>query len=157
MKKLLVAIPLVAGASWAGASYYAGSQTQHGYDRLLAQLNELKPFTLVNESYYAGVANSTAITKVMDSTAAEAKVLFRLHHDIQHSPIGMNEDGLRVGAATIVTTLVRDESLSDELIAAMADFTEGEPIQLNTSVGFDEPPSTSYSSALISDNTMTSM
>jgi uncharacterized protein YdgA (DUF945 family) len=88
---------LVAGASWAGASYYAGAQTQSGYEQLLLQLNELKPFTLVNEEYYAGVANSTAITKVMESTAADAKVLFRLHHAINHSPIGMNDSGVRVG------------------------------------------------------------
>lgn len=137
MKKLLMAIPLVAGASWAGASYYAGAQTQSGYDQLLAQLNELKPFTLVNEEYYAGVANSTAITKVMESTATDAKVLFRLHHAINHSPIGMNDSGVRVGAATIVTTLVKDESISEKLLEAMNDFTDDEPFQINTEVGFD--------------------
>lgn len=137
MKKLLIAIPLVAGASWAGASYYAGAQTQSGYDQLLAQLNELKPFTLVNEEYYAGVSNSSAITKVMESTAADAKVLFRLHHAINHSPIGMNDSGVRVGAATIVTTLVKDQSIPEELLEAMNDFTDDEPFQINTEVGFD--------------------
>lgn len=137
MKKLLIAIPLVAGASWAGASYYAGAQTQSGYDQLLAQLNELKPFTLVNEEYYAGVASSTAITKVMESAAADAKVLFRLHHAINHSPIGMNDNGVRVGAATIVTTLVKDDSLPEVFLANISDFKELEPFQINTEVGFD--------------------
>lgn len=137
MKKLLIAIPLVAGASWAGASYYAGAQTQSGYDQLLAQLNEFKPFTLVNDEYYAGVTNSTAITKVMDSAAADAKVLFRLHHAINHSPIGMNDGAVRVGAATIVTTLVKDDSLPEFLIEGMSDFTDAEPFQINTEVGFD--------------------
>ena len=28
MKKLLFALPLLAGASWAGTTYYAGNQTQ---------------------------------------------------------------------------------------------------------------------------------
>ncbi|MFK7853874.1 MAG: DUF945 family protein [Granulosicoccus sp.] len=137
MKKLLIAIPLVAGASWAGASYYAGAQTQSGYDQLLAQLNEFKPFTLVNDEYYAGVTQSTAITKVMDSAAADAKVLFRLHHAISHSPIGMNDGAVRVGAATIVTTLVKDDSLPEFLIEGMSDFTDAEPFQINTEVGFD--------------------
>ncbi len=138
MKKLLIAIPLVVGASWAGASYYAGTQTQSGYDQLLAQLNEFKPFTLVNEQYYAGVANSTAITKVMDSTADDATVLFRLHHAINHSPIGLDDNGVRVAAATIVTTLVKDEALPAELLAAIENgFTDAEPLLLNTKVGFD--------------------
>lgn len=137
MKKLLIAIPLVVGASWAGASYYAGTQTQSGYDQLLAQLNEFKPFTLVNEQYYAGVANSTAITKVMDSTSADATVLFRLHHAISHSPIGLNDNGVRVGAATIVTTLVKDDALPAGFIAAIDGFTNAEPFLMNTEVGFD--------------------
>jgi len=137
MKKLLLAIPLVAGASWAGASYYAGAQTQSGYDQLLVQLNEFKPFTLINEEYYAGVTNSTAITKVMESTAADAKVLFRLRHEINHSPISMHDSGVRVGAATIITTLVRDDAFSDGLLAAMNDFQDDEPFQLTTEIGFD--------------------
>jgi hypothetical protein len=137
MKKLLIAIPLVVSASWAGASYYAGAQTQSGYDQLLAQLNEFKPFTLVNDEYYAGVAKSTAITKVMKSTDADAKVLFRLHHAIDHSAIGFNDSGVRVGAAAIVTTLVKDDSLPEELLVAMRDFSDDEPFQINTEVGFD--------------------
>lgn len=138
MKKLLLAVPLVAGASWAGASYYTGAQTQSAYDQLLVQFNELKPFTLVNDDYVSGLTNSTAITKVMASTAADAEVLFRLRHDIQHSPIGFNDGGgVRVGAATIKTTVVRDDSLPEELKEFMASFEDEEAILINTSIGFD--------------------
>ncbi len=137
MKKLLLAIPLVAGASWVGASYYTGTQTQSAYDQLLVQLNELKPFTLINEDYSAGLSNSTAITQVMDSNGANAKLLFRLHHAINHSPIGINDNGMRVGAATIKTTVVRDDSIPQEIIAFMESFDNAEPVQINTEVAFD--------------------
>ena len=137
MKKLLLAIPLVAGASWAGATFYTGSQTQSAYDKLLVQLNDYKPFTLVNESYTSGLVSSRAITKVMDSSAPDAQVLFRLQHDIQHSPIGVNEGNLRVSAANIKTTLVRDQSIPESVSQFMEGFTDAEPVQINTAVGFD--------------------
>lgn len=137
MKKLLLAVPLVAGASWAGASYYSGSQTQSAYDQLLAQLNEMKPFTLVNESYSSGFAKSHAVTQVMDSASADAKVLFRLQHEIDHSPVGVNGGNVRVGAASIKTTLVRDDSLSESLLEMMEGFTETEPFVVDTQVSFD--------------------
>ncbi len=137
MKKLLLAVPLVAGASWAGASYYSGSQTQSAYDQLLAQLNEMKPFTLVNESYSSGFTKSHAVTQVMDSASADAKVLFRLQHEIDHSPVGVNEGNVRVGAASIKTTLVRDDALSESFVELMEGFTEAEPFVVETQVGFD--------------------
>lgn len=93
MKKLLLALPLIAGTSWAGTSYYAGSSTKDAYSDLLVQLNEFKPFTLVNEQYSAGIATSTAITVVKASSAPDAEILFRLHHDINHSPVGLNDAG----------------------------------------------------------------
>jgi len=33
MRKLLLALPLVAGASWAGTTYYSSSQSEPAYDR----------------------------------------------------------------------------------------------------------------------------
>ncbi|MGQ7844305.1 DUF945 family protein [Granulosicoccus sp. 3-233] len=137
MKKLLLAVPLVAGASWAGASWYSGTQTQSAYDQLLTQLNELKPFTLVNESYGGGLTRSHAVTQVLDSASADAKVLFRLQHEIDHSPVGVDGGAVRVGAATIRTTLLRDGSLPEVLVEFLSGFTEAEPFVVDTQVGFD--------------------
>lgn len=137
MKKLLLAIPLVAGASWAGASIYSGAQTHNAYDQLLTQLNEMKPFTLVNESYSAGFLNSTAVTKVMESAAPNAKVLFRLQHNIDHSPVAVVDSDVRIAAASIKTSLLDDGSLSEPAVEFMQGFVETEPFQINTEVGFD--------------------
>lgn len=137
MKKLLLAVPLVVGASWAGASYYTGTQTQGAYDHLLEQLNELKPFTLVNESYNTGFTKSVAVTRVMDSAAPDASVLFRLQHEIDHSPVGVNEGNVRVGAATIRTTLVRDDYVSESATEFMRGFVDSEPFIIDTDVSFD--------------------
>ncbi|ASJ72593.1 DUF945 family protein [Granulosicoccus antarcticus] len=137
MKKLLLAIPLVAGASWAGASIYSGTQTQSAYDQLLVQLNEMKPLTLVNESYSAGFLNSTAVTKVMDSAAPDAKVLFRLQHDIDHAPVAVVDSSVQVAEARIKTTLLQDDSLSESAIEFMQGFVESEPFEINTQVGYN--------------------
>ena len=137
MKKLLLAIPLITGASWAGATYYTGSQTESAYDKLLVQLNDFKPFTLVNESYSTGLVSSHAVTKVMDSAGPDAQVLLRLQHDIEHSPIGVNEGNLRVSAANIKTTVIRDQAMSESMEQFIEGFNGAEPIQINTSVGFD--------------------
>ena len=137
MKKLLLAIPLVAGGSWAGASYYSGTQTQSAYEDLLVQVNELNPFTLENESYTSGLTESLAITQVKESAAADAKVLFRLQHVINHSPISLDDGGVRVGAASVTSTLVEDGSLPDSVKEFMAGFAEGEPLVVVTDVGFD--------------------
>ena len=137
MKKLLLAIPLVAGASWAGASIYSGAHTQSAYDQLLTQLNELKPLTLVNETYSTGFLNSTAVTKVMESAAPDAKVLFRLQHDIDHSPVAIVDSNVRIAAASIKTTLLNDGSLSESGVEFMQGFVDAEPFQINSEVGFD--------------------
>ncbi len=130
MRKLLLALPLVAGVSWAGTTYYSGSQTQPAYERLLEQLNQLKPFTVVSEEYNAGFVKSTAITKVMGSSAADAKVLFRLKHVIDHSPVGVDAAGTRVGANSVVTTLLID-TMPQEVVDG---FRGQEPLVLHTRV-----------------------
>ena len=137
MKKLLLALPLIAGTSWAGTSYYAGSSTKDAYSDLLVQLNEFKPFTLVNEQYSAGIATSTAITVVKASSAPDAEILFRLHHDINHSPVGLNDAGVRFGAATIKTTLVIPENADSSASEMLQAFSSAEPIVINTNVKFD--------------------
>jgi uncharacterized protein YdgA (DUF945 family) len=134
MKKLLLALPLIAGTSWAGTSYYAGSATKDAYADLLEQLNAFKPFTLVNEEYNAGLARSTAVTIVKASSAPDAKTLFRLQHDINHSPVGLDGSGVRVGAATIKTVLLMPEISSDSILKG---FSSDEPVVINTDVQFD--------------------
>ena len=66
MKKLLIALPLVAGVAVAGTSHYAGTQTENEYEKLLKQLNNFSPFVFVNETYESGLGSSTAITKSHD-------------------------------------------------------------------------------------------
>ena len=134
MRKLLLALPLVASASWAGTTYYAGTQTQPAYDKLISQLNEFKPFTVESEQYNAGFLTSTAITKVMNSAGPDAKTLFRLQHVIEHSPVGVDGNGARVGASTIHTTLMVDE-YSQEVVDALASFDNSQPFEIFTRVG----------------------
>jgi len=64
MKKLLAVLPLVAGASWAGTTYYSGSQTRDAYDQLLTQLNQITNFSVANESYTAGFKASEKLTEL---------------------------------------------------------------------------------------------
>ncbi|MBX2881226.1 MAG: YdgA family protein [Granulosicoccus sp.] len=130
MRKLLFLLPLVAGASWAGTTYYSGVQTQPAYDKLLSQLNQMKPFTVVSEEYNAGFIQSTAITRVTASPAPDAEVLFRLKHVIDHSPVGVDAAGTRVGANSVVTTLMI-EDMPAELAAG---FNGEEPLVLHTRV-----------------------
>jgi len=130
MRKLLLALPLVAGGAWAGTTYYSGTQTEPAYERLLAQLNQFKPFTVVAEEYNAGFIQSTAITKVTASPEADAEVLFRLQHVIDHSPVGRDQAGTRIGANSVTTTLIVDElpqGLQDVL-------NDKEPLVLHTRI-----------------------
>jgi len=50
MKKLLLALPVVAGVSWAGTSYYAGVEAESAYDQLLTQGFVLEPLVFEKES-----------------------------------------------------------------------------------------------------------
>jgi|GEM_PF-1244127 len=135
MKKILLALPFVATASWAGTTLYTGSQSRTAYDDLLAQLDASTTLSVSAESYDAGFMSSSAITRVRFSDAAEAKVLFRLRHEIAHSPVGVNEGRARVGAARIVTTLLTD-TLDDDILELLGAFEGGEPFVLDSDVDF---------------------
>jgi len=134
MKKILLALPLVASASWAGTSYYAGAQTQDAYHQLLTQLSDYKPLSFDNASYTSGLSHSVAITNVRASTAPDAEILLQLQHEISHSPVGY-DDGVRVSAANIVTTVLTDE-LSDGAQEFFGYFDNGELGRIVTSVNF---------------------
>ena len=129
MRKLLLALPFVAGASWAGTTYYAGSQTEPAYERLISQLNEFKPFTVESEEYQAGFLQSVAVTRVMDSAGPDAKLLFRLKHVINHSPLGVNDNGARIGSSVIRTTLLADPD-NTGMATVISGFSGQEPFCL---------------------------
>ncbi|MEE9322095.1 MAG: DUF945 family protein [Granulosicoccus sp.] len=135
MKKLLLALPLMAGASWAGTTMYSGSQSEDAYQQLIAQLDNMTVLSVKPESWQPGFLGSTAITRIMSSDSDDAKELFRLQHEISHSPVGYGDEGTRVGGSYIVTTLVLD-GLSDEA-KKVANIFEGDvPIQLTTNITF---------------------
>ena len=136
MKKLLAVLPLVAGASWAGTTYYSGSQTRDAYDQLLAQLGQISSFAVENESYTSGFMKSSAITTVKTSDKDDAEIVFRLSHEIDHSPIGLNDGAARVSASNILTTLLIDPD-SDVGKTFSELFGDEEPVVLSSSVGFN--------------------
>ncbi len=135
MKKLLAVLPLVAGAAWAGTTYVAGIQAEPAYIDLIAQLNEKSPVPIVAESYEQGYLQSTAVTRIMSSAEPDAKVLFKLKHEIDHSTVAVDEGGPRVGKSAIKTTLVLDEITDPDLLKLVSAFNGQDPIELFTSVG----------------------
>ena len=135
MKKLLAFIPLLAGGAWAGTTLVAGNQTEPAYNDLIAHLNERSPVPFVVESYEKGYLKSTAITKVMDSKAANADVVLRLKHEMSHSTIAMDDAGTRVGKSAITTTLLLDEPMNPDLAEMLEGFSGQAPFELISHVG----------------------
>lgn len=133
MKKLLIAAPLLVcaagAAALAGTSQYVGSYTKTEYHRLLAILNEQTPLVFMNQVYTEGLTSSNAITKVMSSQRADAKVLFSLHHDIQHATFRLADDGVAVGTVSIDTTLLDKPPYATEFSSLFQDNT---PFTLKT-------------------------
>ena len=70
----------------------------------------------------------------MASAAPDAEVLFRLQHDIDHSPVGLDGAGVRFGAAAIKTTLVLPNDASHSMLQG---FSSEESVVINTDVKFD--------------------
>ncbi|MFK7996700.1 MAG: DUF945 family protein [Granulosicoccus sp.] len=134
MKKLIIALPFVAGAAAiAGTSQYSGSQTESEYHELLAQLNRQLHLVFVNERYDSGMIKSSAVTKVMTSRSADAELLFRLQHDIEHAPLRMGTEGMNLGTVSINTQLLEDTSGSQEFAAWFANST---PFTIKTDVKY---------------------
>ena len=137
MKKLLLALPLVAGASWAGTTYYSGAQTEAAYTRLLEQINSNDAFVLKSTEYNAGIMESTAITEVRSTEASGEDIQFSLKHQINHSLVSVSPENPRFGAASIITTLLVDDDDSDNLKALLKSFESGEPFVATTQVAVD--------------------
>ena len=134
MKRLLLALPLVAGASWAGTTYYSGAQTQPAYELLLEQMNNSPLLVFESKNYDPGFMSSTALTEVKFKGDNATDVLFTLQHKINHSPVSMVPETARFAAANIVTTLAMDTIEDDETRAALESFNTGEPFVLTTEV-----------------------
>ena len=135
MKKLIALVPLLAGGAWAGTTLVAGNQTEPAYNDLIAQLNQQSPVPFVVESYEKGLLSSTAITKVMESKAADADVVLRLKHVMSHSTFAMDDAGARVGQSAIKTTLLLDEPMDADLAEMLEGFNGAEPFELISRVG----------------------
>ena len=137
MKKLLLALPLVAGASWAGSTYYSGAQTEAAYNRLLEQINTNKAFVVKSTEYKPGIMESTAITEVRSTEATDQDIQFSLKHQINHSLVSVAPENPRFGAASITTTLLVDDSYSDDFKEFLKSFDSGEPFVATTEVAVD--------------------
>lgn len=134
MKKLLLAVPLVAGAAWAGTSYYAGSQSESAYDQLLSQIDIMDPLLFEKESFEKGLTTSRAVTAVRESHSPDAPIVFRLLHEIEHSPIRMDDGGVQIATATIRTTF--SEQSDNAKFTEFRDLFNGEePIEIITTAG----------------------
>lgn len=136
MKKLLLALPLIAGASWAGTTLYSGSQTQPAYNRLLDQLNSSEIFAVESIEYEAGFTSSTAVTEVRINNDDSNDRIY-LQHKINHSPVSMVPENARFGAANIVTTLMIDKLENEDTKAFFKSFDTGEPLIVHTDVAID--------------------
>jgi len=139
MKKLLLALPLVAGVSWAGSTYFSGAQTEAAYTRMLDQLNanSNNMFVLKSTEYKAGVMESTAVTQVRSTEKSGQDIQFSLKHQINHSLVSVKPENPRFGAASIITTLLVDDSYSDDMKKILNAFESGEPFVATTEVGVD--------------------
>jgi len=142
MKKILLSIPFILGGAWAGTSYFAGQKAQSAYDDALTKQHVNAPFILEKESYSAGLANSIAITKVMDSATGGDNVMFRVQHKIAHSPIGLTDGSISFGTAQIKSTILQDDSLGENAKHVLAGFGSEVPFVANTVVKLDGSSST---------------
>lgn len=135
MNKLLIAVPFALGTmgavALAATSQFSGEQTKAEYEQLLAQLNALAPAIFVNESYETGVGKSTAVTRVQSTLADDSDVWFFLHHEIDHSAVKKDDDGLHIGTVTISTTLHQENVEQKDIVEMFEDST---PFRLVTDI-----------------------
>ena len=137
MKKLLFSIPVSLGWICAGMSYYSGQKIEGSYEASLAELTRSSGVKWEKAEYSAGLLNSSAITVVKIPDTSQDDLIVRLHHEIQHTPIGIVDGKLWSGVAMVRTTLLKDESYSEEMQAFINSFASDEPLLINTEVKFD--------------------
>lgn len=136
MKKLLLALPLFAGAAWAGTTAYSGAQTEPAYKLLLEQMDS-ELFSVTPKDFDGGFMNSEAVTEVRSKEEPTEEPLFLLNHKINHSPVSMIPETARFGAANIITTRDIDSVKDEELKQILQAFDTGEPFVVNTDISID--------------------
>ena len=136
MKKLLLALPLFAGAAWAGTTAYSGAQTEPAYKLLLEQMDS-KMFSVTPKDFDGGFMNSEAVTEVRSKEKPDSEPLFLLNHTINHSPVSMVPETARFGAANIITTLDINSVKDEELKKILQAFDTGAPFVVNTDISID--------------------
>ncbi len=146
MNKLFLVLPLFAGVSWAGTTYYSGAQTENAYNRLLDQVNSKSSemFVVKSAEYNAGFMKSTAITEVFNPDNMESGPMVRLQHVINHSPVSVAPDNARFGAANIVTTLITDDIDDSDFDEFLDVFENREPFVMTTDVAIDGATSSNF-------------
>ncbi|PID63794.1 MAG: hypothetical protein CSB44_00880 [Gammaproteobacteria bacterium] len=130
MKKLLLAVALLAVGAWAGASWYAGTKAESTYHTLLESMNESLPFAMSSGGYESGSTGSKAVTHIRSFDAPDADILFSLEHDIQHSAVS----SAGIGSVSIVTRVKKD-SVSEDVQTFFDGFEGGEPFVMTTTRG----------------------
>lgn len=139
MKKILLAVPVVAGiagASWAGTSLYSGNESRAAYEQVVADLDDALGLAVVTTEYRPGFLKSEAFTEVRFNDTPDSPVLARLHHEIEHSPVGTGENA-GLSAARILTTVITDDVHDAKLKQVLTGFGDAHPVQLLSRVGFD--------------------
>jgi len=128
VKKLLLVLPLLGVAGWAGATMYAGQETQSAYDQLLNQLRVQHGLQVEPMEYEKNFLSSRIKTIVNKSNGQYDSVddlpeplrslssSFVLVHDIEHGPVVLS-NGLKALAGRIKTTVDMD-SLDPEFAQA---------------------------------------
>lgn len=137
MKKLLLSLPVLLGSIWAGTSYYSGQKIEGFYEASLAELTRSSGVKWEKASYTAGLLNSSAITVVRIPGTYQEDSIFRLQHDIRHTPIAVVDGKPWAGVAAVKTTLLKEESYSDEMRVILESFVSDDPLLINTEVKFD--------------------
>lgn len=116
MKRTLLAVPLLGLAGWAGATMYAGQETQSAYDQLLEQLRVQHGLQVEPMAYEKNFLSSKVKTIVNGQTGSLSQTQdlpapfqaitdrFVLVHEIEHGPVVLS-NGLKALAGRIKTTI----------------------------------------------------
>ncbi|WP_187395096.1 YdgA family protein [Pigmentiphaga aceris] len=141
---VVVAVAAVAGAGWAGASWYTGKRVEETVRQGVADANKANDWGAKIEivSYERGILNSTAryrISGLAGTTGDE--LLLAIDSKVHHGPLPLDrlvKFQLKPVSATTESTLARDEGLGSRLstVDAGASFRERSVIDTQGNVDF---------------------
>ncbi|MFW5427351.1 MAG: DUF945 family protein [Methylophagaceae bacterium] len=157
MKKLLLAILVLAPAVWAGATWFTSQNTENVLDEMLAQSNkqtaEAAPFmSMEKTSFKKGFAKSAAQSVITIDPAFFGKkeipiIHIGLNHTIYHGPLMMTPNGIKTGTSYILTTLDQT-SFSEEVQAIITSlFGDVEPFVSGVTTGAGDMIDTDFTLA----------